>query len=223
MTPVTKPEISKPDAIIFDWDGTLVDTIDTILASYNAVFAEFDMPLWTLEDAKRDIRLSARDIFPVIFGGRAEEAKTIFYQAVEKNHLQHLKQMPAAASLLRHIHAHGIPIGIVSNKKTDFLRAEAFALGWQDYLGSLIGAGTAAKDKPEPDPVRLALSELGIKNPDAEIWFVGDTDVDMICAANSGCRKIFIKHGFGNLDEASEHHPDLVVKDCAGLIDVLIF
>jgi phosphoglycolate phosphatase len=66
------------------------------------------------------------------------------------------------------------------------LRREVERLGWSELFRSVVGAGDAAADKPACEPVHLALSESGVL-PGEQVWFVGDTAVDMECAENSGC------------------------------------
>jgi phosphoglycolate phosphatase len=65
------------------------------------------------------------------------------------------------------------------------------ALGWAKYFGSVIGAGDAPFDKPDPAPVRLALEPSGIAASE-KVWLVGDTEVDVECAHRSGCLPILL-------------------------------
>jgi phosphoglycolate phosphatase len=71
------------------------------------------------------------------------------------------------------------------------LRREAETLGWSRHFGRLVGAGDAAADKPDPAPVGLALEPSGV-GAGAEVWFVGDTGVDMDCARNAGCVPVLL-------------------------------
>ena len=64
-------------------------------------------------------------------------------------------------------------------------------LGWDRYFGRMVGAGDAARDKPADDPVALALDGSGIR-PGDDVWFVGDTDIDIDCAHNAGCIPVLL-------------------------------
>ena len=200
----------KPDAILFDWDGTLVDTIHSLLKAYNDVFAHLDMPLWTMDDAKKNIRISARELFPKMFGDRSDEAMQVFYASIEKNHLELLGVMKGAEKFLSDLRANGILLGIISNKRDVFLKKEITYLGWDNIFSSVIGAGRAMHDKPAPDCMKLALEEMGLPKT-SELWYIGDTDTDMEFAANVGCKKAFISHGFGIVADAEKYSPELVV------------
>ncbi len=210
--------LKKPDAVIFDWDGTLVDTLGVILKGYNEIFTQFGMPLWSAEDGRKNIRLSAREVFPRLFGARSEEALTIFYDAIEKYHLTHLKKMNGAEEFLSYLHHHlKIPLGIVSNKRDAYLKAEVEYLGWDRFFSGAVGAGRAAQDKPAPECMLLAVDEMGLPQGSLELWYVGDTETDMEFAANAGCKKVFISHGFGTLAEAEKYRPDYTVSSLADL------
>jgi phosphoglycolate phosphatase len=86
----------------------------------------------------------------------------------------------------------GIWLGVVSNKQGDHLRQEAHHLGWDRYFGRIVGATDAPRDKPAPDPVNLALEGSGLA-PGSDVWFVGDTSIDMECARNSGCVPVLVR------------------------------
>ena len=82
-------------------------------------------------------------------------------------------------------------MGVVSNKQGPLLRAEALHLGWDQHFGPLIGAGDATADKPNPAPILMALESLGL-SPASDIWYVGDTALDMQAARAAGVRAVLM-------------------------------
>jgi phosphoglycolate phosphatase len=197
--------LQKPDAILFDWDGTLVDSLPALHSYYNHVLGEFGFPAMSMEDAKKKIRKSAREVFPEIFGDRAEDAFQSYYGIVEKTHLQHLAPFAQSHDFLQKLAELKIPLGVVSNKRHIFLLKEISHLGWDKYLMSNIGAGEAAKDKPAPDSLLMAVAKLGLHPDTHEIWYVGDTETDMMAAIAAGLQPIFIEHGLGNRSDCEEY------------------
>lgn len=189
-----------PRAVIYDWDNTLVDNWGTILASLNHALTSFGKAPWTEEESRERIKKSLRDSFPELFGDRWTEARDLFYGYFEAHHLDHLKPKQGAETLLKALHAHGVYQAVVSNKTGRFLRAEADALGWTPYFGRLVGAQDASNDKPHCAPVIMALEPSGLDTR-AEVWFVGDADIDMECAHAAGCVPILVGdaegEGFG--------------------------
>lgn len=189
--------LQKPSAIFFDWDGTLVDSMAALHAYYNHVLVHFGMPEISLEQAKSNIRRSAREVFPEIFGTKSDEALGVFYDFVEKEHLNHLSVFKGADDFLSGLLPHDIPMGIVSNKKHSFLLKEITHVGWDKYFISNIGAGIADKDKPAPDPLLLAAQKINLSHSPDQIWYVGDTETDMQAAKAAGFQLVFIEHGLG--------------------------
>jgi phosphoglycolate phosphatase len=182
-------KIKKPQAILFDWDNTLVSTWEILHRVINLTLAEYKMPLWTLEKVKSTAHKSSREAFPTLFGDKWEEAREFFYKNFNEFHLEELKIMPDALPLLDFLARQDIKLGVVSNKKTSILNKEIEFLNWSGFFNIVIGAGDAEKDKPAPDPIFLALDRIGLKASE-EIWFVGDTIVDWQAAKASGCQPI---------------------------------
>lgn len=185
--------LAPPNAILFDWDNTLIDSWVMIHHAMTATFEAMGQRPWTLEECRRNIRKSARDSFPELFGERAEEATAEFYRTYEADHLDQLRALPGAEAMLRALAAaENLLLGVVSNKRGHILRREAAKLGWDRYFDSLVGANDAERDKPAREVVDFALVGSGISSGPA-VWFVGDTDIDMQCAHNSGCTAILLR------------------------------
>jgi phosphoglycolate phosphatase len=216
MSPGPLPAMIRPRAILFDWDNTLVDTWLTIHEALNHVMAAMDKPLWSLAETRARVRLSLRESFPLHFGDRWEEARGIYLDRFRAIHLERLMPLPGCAEMVAALTAQRIFLGVVSNKTGALLRLEAERLGWSDYFGRLIGAGDATADKPDPAPVRLALEPSGVE-PGGDVWFVGDTGVDIECAANAGCVSVLLGNDLG-AEEMRRCTPHFTFADPAALL-----
>lgn len=210
--------LKRPRAIIFDWDNTLVDSWGTIHDALNFLMTAMAQPLWTIEQTRERVRLSLRESFPRIFGDRWEEAQRIYLDRFRAIHLERLTPLPGRADMLRELAA-GHYLAVVSNKTGAVLRNEAAHLGWSALFGSIVGAGDAHTDKPHWAPVELALQPSGIK-PGPDVWFVGDTAVDMQCALASGCIPVLLGEPESH-DEFAKFPPHIQVADSAGLFGAL--
>ena len=209
VPPSRRPPSRRPDVLLFDWDNTLVDGWAGIAAALNAAFTAFGKPTWTVEETKGRVRVALRESFPVIFGEENwEHARDIFYERFRADHLAHVTPMPGAAEALAA--AAGWPMGVVSNKAGRYLRAEVEHLGWSGHFGPVIGAGDATADKPDPAPILLALERME-RRPGAEIWYLGDTALDMVAARAAGVTAVLVGNAShdGGIERAD---PDLHVQ-----------
>lgn len=183
--------MSRPRAVLFDWDNTLVASWDIIHQTLRQTFLDLAREPWTLEQTKAWVRRSMRDSFPEIFGTDAAEAERLFYHHYNTSHIDHLTALGGAEETLAGLHRHGIYLGVVSSKRGDLVRKEADHLGWTGYFGRLVGAEDAPADKPAPSAMAFALDGSGIE-PGADVWYVGDTGIDVVCARNASCVALVI-------------------------------
>lgn len=186
--------LPKPEAIIFDWDNTLVDTWPIIHHALVETFTQMGVLPWTLEETKAKVGKSLRDHFPVLFGDKWELAGKVYSTTYKEKHLHKLEGLPLALEMLEFLNQTKLYRAVVSNKQGPTLRDEAAHIGWDKYFHKLVGAHDAPRDKPHPDPLYLALEGSGIIASE-KVWFVGDTITDVDCALASGCTPIFYGDG----------------------------
>ncbi len=184
--------LQRPKAIVFDWDNTLVDSWGVIREALNATFRDFGLAPWSLEDIQTRVAKSMRDSFPTLFGDEWERAGEVFYRHFEAIHLERLSPLPGAETALRELAEEGICLSVVSNKVGRLLRAEVDQLDWTRYFSAIVGAHDTANDKPAPDPVRLALKP-GVYAGAEEVWFAGDSEIDLRCARNADCLRVLVR------------------------------
>lgn len=193
-------KLGRPRAIIFDWDNTLVNTWPIIHDALSATFRAVGKEPWTFEETCNRVRKSMRDSFPEVFGEGWEEAGKIYQSHYKSTHLDKLQPLPLSVELLERIRELALFCVVVSNKKGPTLRLEVEKLGWGGYFDAIIGSDDAARDKPHADPVHLAFEKADIA-PSPDVWFIGDSEVDLECALNTGCTAIL----YGDL---AARHPD---------------
>lgn len=193
-------ELKKPKAILFDWDNTLVNTWPIIHAALHATFTQMGKEPWTIEVVKQRVSRSMRDSFPLIFGDDWQRAGDIYQQHFRAIHLERLEALPGAEDTLKLLKTMPVYVAVVSNKKGPNLRKESDHIGWNHYFSKLIGADDTSRDKPFPDPVIAAMEGSGQK-PGADVWFIGDSEVDMEVAHVTGCVPVW----YGELPEKASH------------------
>lgn len=181
-----------PDAVFFDWDGTLVDSIAFLTKAHNAVKAELGLEAFKEGEFDQYFGVPREVLFREIYGDFAAQGKAGFERYYHANHLTEMVVKDGAVKLLETIQSLGIPMGVVSNKKNDFLQLEVDYLGWRRFFGdAVIGSGVAPSDKPDPAPLIFGISFYD--NIQVErVWYVGDTEVDVECSRSAGCPCILV-------------------------------
>ena len=183
-------KMDKPEAILFDWDSTLVDTFPAIRAAFKLTCQTF--PLVDGSSLfQGHCHRSVKESFPILFGNREGEARDFFYQKIGEIDLKELVLLPGAFDLINCLHSKSIPLAVVSNKQGDILRKEINSLKMTSFFSFVSGSGDSKRDKPSPDPALDALTFMN-KKSSLNIWFVGDSIVDWQCASLAGCRPVAI-------------------------------
>ena len=213
--------LSRPAAVLFDWDGTLADTLPLLLTAHNHVRTMHGLTPWSRDEFMVNIKFSSRELYPSIYGEAWQQALEELYAFVLAQHLEHLTLFPGAAELIAFLHGRNIPLGLVSNKRQLVLDREVAHLGWQSMFYCVLGSGAAARDKPAGDPVRLALARAEPPLDRAKVWFVGDTVSDLAASRDAGCPAVLITHGEDKTGLIADYQPAIVVEDCEKLLDIV--
>lgn len=218
-------ELTPPKAILFDWDNTLADTWPIIHQALHDTFVEWEMEPWSLETVKERVAKSMREAFPALFGKDWETAGKSYQDNYRKYQLDWLKPLPGSEELLQKLQQADVFVGIVSNKRGENLRKELKHMGWEPYFEVVVGSEDAARDKPYCEPVLMALENTGLPMNE-EIWFVGDSIIDLQCAEDNGMTGILygdveVEKGIGRRGKYRDFGFHVHVRDHAELESLL--
>lgn len=185
---------------IFDLDGTLLDTIQDLAASVNYALSQCRMPERTLDEVRRFVGngvrwLMIRAVPDGEDNPRFQEAFDIFRSHYLEHSLDTTAPYPGIMDMLERLKANGKRMAVVSNK-FDTATKELIRHFFGNLIEVAIGENEAAgvRKKPAPDTVNEALHQLGVGKEDAV--YVGDSDVDIQTARNSGLPCISVLWGF---------------------------
>lgn len=190
--------MKKKRAILFDLDGTLLNTLEDLADSFNAVMSMHDLPGRELEEIRGFVGNGVAKLMERgLPGGTSHPLYEVCLSEFKAYYAQHMQDKTApyegVLPLLRQLHKAGYLLGIVSNK-FDLAVKELAKQYFGDYVQVAIGESAVVKKKPAPDTVFAALMELGCDPADAV--YVGDSDVDIQTAANAGLPCICVTWGF---------------------------
>lgn len=206
-------------AVIFDLDGTLLDTLTDLATSGNEVLARRGLPTHPTDDYRRFIGNGMANLVQMIFpediapaDGPETERILVEYRAAYDRHWQDTTDLfPGIADLLDSLSDRNIPIGVLSNKSHDFTHkcVNAFLGRWK--WAAVFGARDHVPRKPDPAGALEAAQRMGADPGDC--FFVGDSDVDMFTAVNAAMNPIGVSWGFRSVEE-------LVASGAAAVIDL---
>ena len=191
----------KYDSVIFDLDGTLLDTIEDLSDSMNYALAAHNMKTRTLSEIRAFVGNGMLNLAKkAVPEGTDEEALSSVLKTFMERYKEHsqdkTKPYDGIIPLLTSLKERGIPTAVVSNK-ADYAVQLLMPKYFGDLIDVAIGELSGVARKPEPDTVRLATERMGVKNP----VYVGDSEVDVLTAKNAGIDGIFVTWGFRSKEE----------------------
>jgi 2-phosphoglycolate phosphatase len=186
-------------AVLFDLDGTLLDTAPDLVGALNFLRKEEGLPPVAVSEYRRFVSRGAlgliREGLPS--RGAEEEARRRqrFLDWYETHSLDATGPFPGVEELLASLEAQGVIWGIVTNKPTFLTLPILEAIGWSRRAGSVVCGDTLAVSKPDAAPVLRACRELGVDPGRAAM--VGDDPRDLEAGEAAGCLAVLAAYGYG--------------------------
>ncbi len=200
---------SGPEAVLFDLDGTLIDSIELIVASYHHTLAAHGKP--AVNDAHwiRGMGVPLRTLLADFAADEAElDALVHTYRDWnESRHDARVRAYPGAVRAVEALAGSGVRLGIVTSKRRGIARRGVEVTGFPDVFEILVGAEDTTRHKPDPDPLHLALGRLGVA-PERAVY-VGDSPHDLIAGRRAGVRTAAALWGPFERDVLAGASPDL--------------
>jgi phosphoglycolate phosphatase len=216
---------SKYSCVIFDLDGTLLDTIEDIKNSVNVTLEKFGYPERSLAEVKSYINNGA---YQLIFKALPENArsdenvKAVLADYVEvyaKHVCEKTRPYKDIPELISKLKSDGIKLAVVSNKPERHVRTLldlCFGKGVFDYCS---GTGENLPRKPDKECIRRALDYL--KVPPDSVLYVGDSSVDVMTARNSELKCVGVTWGFGGKHSFDGYSPDITADSVKELESII--
>ncbi|WFP79084.1 phosphoglycolate phosphatase [Mesorhizobium sp. WSM4906] len=212
----------SPRAILFDLDGTLIDSAPDIAAAVNELLAGRDLSPLRVDQVRAMIGGGVRKLVERAF---AASGATLLAGALDevnramapiyRRHLTGLTRlMPGVREVLTHFHLNGMAMGVVTNKPQLAAREILLHFHLTEYLGAIVGGDAVTCLKPAPDALLLALDQLGVEP--ADTLMVGDSGSDVGAARAAGMPVVLLRGGYTQAP-VEELGADLV---CDSLLDL---
>ena len=194
----------KKMAILFDLDGTLLDTLEDLTDSTNYVMEQLGFPKRTLAEIREFIGNGAKKLFhqavPEGTPMEQEQEAVRIFQSYYRDHCQiKTKPYPGILAVLRELQEAGYPVGIVSNKPDYALQELA-----KHHFPGIYARGEAPECPRKPAPDMIFAAAKALDREPGECIYVGDSDVDVFAARNAGMECLSVLWGFRDEPEIRE-------------------
>ena len=208
------------DAVLFDLDGTLIDSFPAIAASVNYVRSLHGLPPLSVEEVTRKVGRGATALMRDTVGVGDPEANAEAYRVHHPTVIQSgTRWLPGAPEMLQALHTRGIKLGICSNKPVAFTRIILAGTAFAPLFDVVLGPEDAGKHKPAPDILLCAMARLCV-TPE-ETLYVGDMTIDIETARAAGVRVWVVPTGSDTVAALDAAKPDRRLRDLHELTERL--
>lgn len=215
--------MSRYTTVIFDLDGTLLDTLQDLTDSVNYALDKHGFVTHRLEDVRRFVGNGVRKLMELaVPGGEDNKAFEQTFQDFKEHYSQnchnHTKLYDNVLELLEELKKRGIKMAIVSNK-VDSAVKELQKIYFDGLISVAIGESSEVRKKPAPDAVLSALEQLG--STEKEAIYVGDSEIDIETAKNANMPCISCLWGFRDETCLKENGATFIIDDPLKVLHLL--
>ena len=205
---------TRPAAVFFDLDGTLVDTADDLAAPVNHMREARGLKPLPLEEYRPFASAGSRGLLHIGLGATTDDPdypalRAEFLNRYEQEIAVHSRLFDGMPELLAWLEANGIRWGVISNKLEYLVRRLVHQLGLGHRVALAYGGDTAPRAKPWPDPLKMALQETGLTA--RQCVYIGDDLRDIQAAHAVDMPAVAAAYGYGNPNEIPQWKADHIV------------
>lgn len=195
-----------PRAIIFDLDGTVVDTLEDVASAMNAALAEVGFPALSHDEVRACLGLGGTALARTALTKAGHRLDEVAIAALQKRYLRIYRNAPAkcarlyphALTTLETLRASGVALALCTNKAEEITHPLLLSLAIAPFFSGIVCGDSFPRGKPDPLPVCALLKRLGVSQ--AAALLVGDTASDAQAARAAGIPFILASYGYGRLE-----------------------
>lgn len=205
-------------AILFDIDGTLLDTRDFVFGSVKNCMAVHKLPGVSDKELKKVMGKALVEFYGTLFPGVDPSLLTKTHREFQENNFHLIKQFPKTKKTLQFLKKSGFLLAAVSNRMRESLVHSLKLAGIFDYFDTVVCADDVVNPKPHREHLLAALLDLKIGSEN--VYMVGDTENDILAGKNANIKTVGVTYGWLGKDIA-KHNPDYVIDDIEDLFKIL--
>lgn len=209
----------KFDTIIFDLDGTLIDSSDGIAEAVNYSLRMMNQPEQPISAIKPFIGDALSKMYPAFTDAPIDELCHHFKVKAAESVVRSTRPLEHVDSILPELKSKGIRMGIASTKISKHIKEILELLNWSEYFEVFVGGDDVRQVKPHPEAFNLALSRLDA-SPDRSL-VIGDTINDVLAAKEVPVKVIAVKSPYGGSEKLRASEPDHFIESITDLTRLL--
>lgn len=214
-----KKKLKVVDTILFDLDGTLVDSIDLIRQSFRFSTRQVLGKTFPDEELLKDIGIPLKFQMEALSQTKVEELIGVYQKFYNQNHDRLIKNYPQVSSVLGELELKGYKLGVVTSKRRGSSERNLKACGLEGYFKVMVAFEDVTEYKPKPAPVLEALRRLN-SSPSGAL-LVGDSPYDIEAGRKAGVLTAAALWGPYDLERLLESRPHILLKDIKELLRIL--
>ena len=212
-------ENHRVKGVIFDLDGTLIDSYQAIYLSFKYVYENMGLSPLPYDAVKKVVGRGLGHTFQELLGEeRAPQALSLFRQKYEEIFRVHTQLLPDVREVLETLHKQRIQMAVATNKLGRFSRAIFEHFGMEKFFTAIVGDGDVSQNKPNPEMLYHAMGKMGVGKE--ETVFVGDSVIDIQTAKNASVRVFALPTGNTPREALEKAQPTALLNR---LLDLLIY
>jgi 2-phosphoglycolate phosphatase len=209
----------RVQALVFDLDGTLVDSYAAITSSLNHACTHFGLPPLPAGSVRLMVGRGLEQLVADVLGEeRVRTGVRLFREHYALVYAEGTLPLPEAFETVRSLHRRGYRMAVASNKPARFSEAILSAFDMLPYFDCVEGPDTAGVTKPEPTMIRRCLRAMGVTEQQA--LYVGDMVLDVETASRAGLRVVLVPGG-SSPEEELRRTGERVLSSLGGLLELL--
>ncbi|MHC0037820.1 pyrophosphatase PpaX [Pseudoneobacillus sp. C159] len=210
---------SKINTVLFDLDGTLIDTNELIIASFLHTLEHYYPSRYKREDVLPFMGPTLRETFETMDGANVDEMIATYRNFNLTHHNELVTDFPTVLDTVKALKEHGYKIGIVTTKILDVVKKGLIHTKLDSYFDVIVALDHVSKAKPDPEPIFKALEQLGSR-PE-ETLMVGDNHHDILAGKNAGTLTAGVAWSLKGREYLESYQPDIILEEMADLLCIL--
>lgn len=211
---------------IFDLDGTLLDTVESLAYSANRAMAAYGLGPQPVEKFRYFAGDGQLELIKRCIYASGDEKLENYYKVLqeyiklfEQDCIYNVKPYDGICELITELKNRGIKVAVLTNKQHNNAVYVLNSVFGENYFDMILGQDDSHEKKPSPTGVKLILNKLNLKKD--ECLYIGDTNTDMKTGANAGLYTVGVTWGFRDREELEKENPDIIIDRPEEILSLL--